>query len=127
MTYPLYQVVEGITLEILQLPNETIASGVTFFVLEGQQSATTSWGAPPNFLTVANLLKLQAVSIPVDAPNLYAVGLPWTTTTAAQAAAQADYAALISRRIALITQQQLGMAIASGPVVAVIGTPYGPG
>jgi len=61
-----------------------------------------------------------------DAPNFYMVGYPWITSEAAQAAAQADYNALIAVRSGVITQAQLNGPITSGAVVAILGTPYGP-
>jgi hypothetical protein len=126
--YPQYQVLEGQTLGPVQLPNETISSGTIFFVLESLiNPPPASWGIPPSFAGTAKILNLQAVNNLADAPNFYIVGSPWTTTTAAQNAAQADYNTLIANRNGVITQQELQGPITSSSVVAILGTPYGPG
>jgi hypothetical protein len=121
--YPQYHVIEIITNEPVQLPNEVIASGVVAFVLEQQILATTSWIAA----TMGNRSPLQAYYNLIDAPNMYIVGYPWITSAAAQAAAITDYTKFIALRDGTVSASQLQGQITSSAYVNLITTVAGPG
>lgn len=127
--YPQYHVIEILTLQTVQLPNEVITSGTTALVLEQQATVGGPWSAAqfnnPN--TGMALAQFQAYNNLSDAPNIYFVGQPWADLPTAQAAAQADYAALIAQRNGVVTRTQLQAQITSSTFVALITTVAGPG
>jgi hypothetical protein len=127
--YPQYHVIEILTLQTVQLPNEVITSGTTALVLEQQNSVAGTWSAAlfdnPN--TGMARAQFQANFNLSDTPNIYFVGQPWPDLPSAQAAAQADYAALVARRNGTVTQAQLQTQITSSAFVSLITTVAGPG
>jgi len=123
--FPQYQVIEIITVEAVQLPNEVIASGVTAFVLEQQTLATSSWSSAT--YSGYNVNALQAYNNPADAKNFYIVGFPWPNIAAAQAAAVSDFNQVTAIRNGAVTQSQLSAAIGTSSFVNLITTVAGPG
>lgn len=133
--YPQYQVIEIIALQPLPLPNETIASGTTIFVLEQQTLATSAWGAalqqgggPGNAQPQQPLNALQAWNNPQDAPNFYIAAAPWwPDIPTAQAAAISDFNSLTAIRNGTVVKAALLAAITSNSYVNLITTVAGPG
>jgi hypothetical protein len=90
LIYPQYQVIHG-----TYLP-----SSADFYAIQILQAPNAGWQFPDvrGFALTITQLGLQAAANLSQYPYAYVVGSGWANDAAAKAAAQADYAALITAR-----------------------------